>query len=31
VASLVKGVGLSDTILDPARLMGGVWLALGSR
>ena len=29
VASLVKGVGLSDSILDPARLMGGVWLALG--
>jgi hypothetical protein len=29
VASLVKLTGISDTILDPARIMSGVWLALG--
>jgi hypothetical protein len=29
VASAAEGVGLSDSILDPARLMGGAWLAAG--
>jgi hypothetical protein len=29
VASAADGIGLSDSILDPARLMGGVWLAAG--
>lgn len=29
VATAVKATGLSDNILDPARVMGGAWLALG--